>query len=36
MSPKQKIWRSIEKRAEKNKEFYENALSAYGRNIIDW
>jgi hypothetical protein len=36
MSPKQKIWRSIDKRAEKNKEFYENALSAYRRNVIDW
>lgn len=36
MSPKQKIWRCIEKRSEKNKEFYENALSAYGRNVIDW
>lgn len=36
MSPKQKIWRCIDKRAEKNKEFYESALSAYGRNVIDW
>jgi hypothetical protein len=36
MSPKQKVWRCIDKRAEKNKDFYENALSAYGRNVIDW
>jgi|694.fasta_scaffold126433_2 hypothetical protein len=36
MSPKQKIWRCIEKRAEKNKFFYENTLSKFGRNVIDW
>lgn len=36
MSPKQKIYRSIEKRAEKNKIFYEDALKKYGRNLIDW
>ena len=36
MSPKKKVWRCIDKRAEKNKYFYENALSAYGRNVIDW
>jgi len=36
MSPRQKIWRSIDKRAEKNKEFYEGALKAYGRKLIDW
>ena len=36
MSPKQKIWRCIEKRAEKNKNFYENTLSKFGRNVIDW
>lgn len=36
MSPKEKIWRAIDKRAEKNKEFYENSLTSYGRNLIDW
>jgi hypothetical protein len=36
MSPKQKIWRCIEKRAEKNKHFYEKALNEFGRKVIDW
>jgi hypothetical protein len=36
MSPKQKIWLFIEKRAENNKEIYVNALTSHGRDIIDW
>lgn len=36
MSPKEKIWRCIEKRAEKNKFFYQTALTEFGRKVIDW
>ncbi len=35
MSPKERVWRCIDKRAEKNREFYENALFLYGRKMID-
>lgn len=36
MSPKEKIWRCIDKRAEKNKNFYKNSLKFYDRSVIDW
>lgn len=35
MSPKEKVWRAIEKRAIKNKEFYVNGIIKYGREVID-
>lgn len=36
MSPKEKIWRCIDKRAEKNKVFYKDSIEKYNRSVIDW
>lgn len=36
LSPKQKVWRSIDKRAEHNKLFYTDALKQFNRKVIDW
>ncbi len=36
MSPKQKVWRSIDSRAENNKQWYIDKLVEYNRENIDW
>jgi hypothetical protein len=36
MSPKQRIYRCIEGRAQKTKQWYEATLKKYGRENIDW
>jgi len=35
MSPKEKVWRCIDKRAEKNKLAYKHDIESHGRSIID-
>jgi len=36
LSPKDKVWRCLDKRAEKNKQQYIDNLAFFGRSIIDW
>ncbi len=36
MSPNQKVWRSIDKRAENNKQWYIDKLIEHNRKNIDW
>lgn len=36
MSPKEKIWRCIDKRSENIKGLYEHTINTYGRSLIDW
>ncbi|MEI6681825.1 MAG: hypothetical protein WCO44_04320 [Bacteroidota bacterium] len=36
LSPKDKVWRCLDKRAEKNKQHYIDNLAFFGRSIIDW
>ncbi len=36
MSPKEKVWRSINSRAENNINWYKNTLENHGRENIDW
>lgn len=36
MSPKEKVWRCADKRAEKVKKNYEESVRLFGRDVIDW
>lgn len=36
MSPKERVWRCIDGRADKTKEWYSNILKEHGRENIDW